>query len=367
MAQGKLLILSVGYGQGHHSAARAIAEYYVAEGWECTISDPCADAHPVLFRLTQFFYQFCVRKAPWLWGVMYSLTGNADWAGMVQRPLFCSLRSHVCRLLDETSPDLILCTYPLFAYLLDDLKAKGETVAPYAVVVTDAREISRPWMRSEASLVVVPDSESGNRMRERYALSPCAVVATGFPVRSCFRPSAERTPPGSQEITVVYGAFRRIGGVVDDIRALLGSFPQLKLTVLAGERAGMLKRVFFAECSLGRLQVVAETNQMTDLLSAAHVYIGKAGAATVFECYASHTPVLVNYVLPGQEEGNLELLLDDGAGRHVESTSHLVATLQQLVQDDAVVWRRMSQAMQKAERSDGARRIARTIRQMYGI
>ena len=68
-----------------------------------------------------------------------------------------------------------------------------------------------------------------------------------------------------------------------------------------------------------------------------------------------------------REEGNLELLLDDGAGRHVESTAHLVATLRLLVQDDAAVWRKMRRAMQEASRSDGARQIARTIQSFYGI
>ena len=367
MAGGKLLILSVGYGQGHHSAARAMAEYYAEGGWKCTVIDPCAEAYPVLFRLTQAFYGFCVRKAPWLWGILYSLTGNADWAGMVRRPPFRALRSYIRRVLVEQSPDLILCTYPLFAYMLDEAEVKEGGVVPYAVVVTDAREISRPWMRSEAPLVLVPDSESRSRMMARYTLSNCAVVATGFPVRRCFGPAAERTAPGPEKINVVYGAYRRIRGVVNDIQALLGAFPQLKLTVLAGTRADVLERVFSAECSSGRLRVLAETKQMAKLLSAAHVYIGKAGAATVFECYASHTPVLVNYVLPGQEEGNLELLEDDGAGRHVESTAHLVSTLQQLVQDDALLWKKMSNAMRKAARSDGARQIARAIQQMYGI
>lgn len=367
MAGHRLLILSVGYGQGHHSAAWAMAEHYAAEGWECAVIDPCAEAHPVLFRLTQLFYGFCVRNAPWLWGIMYSLTGNADWAGMVRSPLFSTLRSYVRRVLDEQAPDLILCTYPLFAYLLDELKEKGAAVAPYAVVVTDAREISRPWMRSAAPLVLVPDSESGKRMRERYALSSAAVVAAGFPVRGCFAPFADRVAPGQFCINVVYGAYRRIRGVVNDIQALLSAFPQLKLTVLAGTQSTVLERVFSEECSCGRIRVLMETDRMAELLSAAHVYIGKAGAATVFECYATHTPVLVNYVLPGQEEGNLELLLDDGAGRHVESTAHLVATLRLLVQDDAAVWRKMRRAMQEASRSDGARQIDRTIQSFYGI
>ena len=74
----RLLVLSIGYGQGHHSAGAAIAEYYSSTGWEARMVDACSEACPFLFRLTQEFYRFCVRRAPWLWGVTYSLTDTAD-------------------------------------------------------------------------------------------------------------------------------------------------------------------------------------------------------------------------------------------------------------------------------------------------
>ena len=49
----RLLVLSIGYGQGHHSAGAAIAEYYLSAGWEARMVDACSEACPFLFRLTQ--------------------------------------------------------------------------------------------------------------------------------------------------------------------------------------------------------------------------------------------------------------------------------------------------------------------------
>lgn len=364
---GKLLLLSVGYGQGHHSAAAALAEHYCAQGWECRVEDVCALAQPAVFMATQLFYGFCVRRAPWLWGVTYSLTDTADWARMVERPLFSSLRNCLDSLLHEWEPDLIVCTYPLFAYFLDSLQQRGRSLPPYVMLVTDAREISRPWMRSCAPLVLVPDEGSRRLVMERYALSAERVAACGFPVRQGFHVSADRRMPGPHDLRILYGAYRQTQGVVNDIAAMLATFPQLQLTVLAGRRQGILQRAFAGACQTGRLRVISETAQMAELLKESHFYIGKAGAATMFECYSACVPAIVNFTLPGQERGNLELLLEDGAGCHVESTAHLVATLSRLLQDEAAGWRRLCMAIVKAKRSGAAGRIQVAIHHKFGI
>ncbi len=362
-----LLLLSVGYGQGHHSAAAALAEQFSLHGWRCCVEDVCELFQPVLFRLTQRFYSFCVRRAPWLWGVTYSLTDTANWARMVRRSFFKPLVRNLGGLLGEMQPDLVICTYPLFAYMLDSLREQGVHVPPYAVVVTDAREISRPWMLSGSSLVLVPDAGSRRMVLERYALLPDSVVASGFPVRSAFAPSPGRMLPTEQNLKIMYGAYRQTEGVINDIAAILGAFPEARLTVLAGHRMHLLRRHFVSACRSGQLCVLDKTEEMDRLLPEHHLYVGKAGAATLFECYASQVPMLVNFTLPGQEQGNLELLLEDGAGCHVESTAHLVATLQRLLQNDASGWELLCQSMRAAGRSGGAASVEKVIYERFSI
>lgn len=359
----RLLVLSIGYGQGHHAAGAAMAEYYSTIGWETRMVDACSEACPFLFRLTQEFYRFCVRRAPWLWGVTYSLTDTADWAGLVRNPFFAPVVQRVSDVLRECQPDLIICTYPLFAYILDVLRP----AVPYVVLVTDAQEISRPWMLSHAELVTVPDEESLWMVSERYGLDCGTVVAAGFPVLQAFAPSAGRTAPDETSLRVLYGAYRRPGGVVADVAALLQEFPQMNLTVLAGLHEQRLLKTFAPYCRSGRLTVLRETSDMPSLLPENHFYIGKAGAATMFECYASNVPAIVNFTLPGQEQGNLQLLLQDGAGCHAESTSHLVQVLKKLLADAAAGWQDLCVAMRRARRVRAAENIAAAIERRFGL
>ena len=363
----RLLLLSVGYGQGHHAAAAAVAEHYAAHGWETGVVDVLELAQPVLFRLSQRFYDFCVRRAPWLWGVTYSLTDTADWSRLVRFPLFRRVVACLQQVLEERAPDVVICTYPLFAYMLDELRRQGHQVPPYAVLVTDALEISRPWMRSGSPLVMVTDEISCRMMRERYALAEDEVVATGFPVRRAFVPLRERRRPEAERVRLVYGAYRRPGGVMRDIEALLGTFPHMRITMIAGRRAAMLRRRLQAYCAAGQLEIIASVPSMHAILAESHFYVGKAGAATMFECYATQVPMLVNFTLPGQERGNLDLLVGDGAGCHVESSMHLVSTIAALLRDDAAGWQTLCDSMSRAGRTGAAGRVAQAVKTEFGI
>ena len=58
--------------------------------------------------------------------------------------------------------------------------------------------------------------------------------------------------------------------------------------------------------------------------------------------------------MPGQEQGNLELLLLDGAGVSVSSTAELLTRLAVLLKNGAAGWLRLSRAMCNTRRSGGA-------------
>lgn len=351
----RALLLSVGYGQGHHAAAHALEEEMLLRGWSARVADPCAMAYPRLFGLTRRFYRLCVRRAPWLWGVTYAQTDTADWAGMVHMPLLAGCMRQVRVLSEEFRPDVILCTYPLYAYMLDALAEQGAFNVPYAVVVTDALEISRPWMVSRAPLFFVTDEASRQLVLSRYALGSGRVAACGFPVRRAFAPGEGRKAPTPDDIRIAYGAYAPLPRVREDVRCLLECLPGAHITLLAGERSGKLTAL--QEASDGRVDLLDATDDMAGLFARSHLYIGKAGAATMFEAYSSMLPVIVNYALPGQEQGNLALLLQDGAGVASETTADMMRQIGRMLENGAAGWQRMCSAMRNADRSGASRRI----------
>ncbi len=359
----RALLLSIGYGEGHHAAARAAEAELQRRQWETRRVDVCAETHPAIFRLTQRFYHFCVRRAPWLWGVAYAQTETADWAVSVRMPLLRGCCARLKRHLEEFRPDAVICTYPLFAYMLDALRAQGVHIPPYAVVVTDSLEISRPWMLSEASLFCLPDEYSAKMVCERYPLPPERVAVSGFPVSPAFRESGTRSAPTPDSLHIVYGAYASLSRVVEDVRGMLALFPRARISVLAGERAERLRGRLCREAEAGSVDILKREEDMAALFARAHLYIGKAGAATLYEAYSAVLPCIVNYALPGQEQGNKRLLLRDGAGLSVEGTRELLQALAGLMAHQAAAWSELAAAMKRAKRSHGAERLADLIEQ----
>lgn len=368
ISERRVLLLSVGYGEGHHSAAKALEEELGRRGWQTEMLDPCLIANPVLFPLTQRFYHHCVRSMPWLWRVTYAQTETTDWSRIIHLPLFRKCMNYLRSKLRSTKPNIIICTYPLFAYMVDAFQEEGWCHTPCVVVVTDALEISRPWLLSQAPLLCVTDEHSLALVQERYALDPARVAVTGFPVRADFHePTGGRPLPGEDGLRIVYGAYAPVSQIVSDIHLVLQRYAGsgLHITLLAGERLPLLSRLL-SSCQVGgRLTLLGHTDEMPDLFRNCHLYIGKAGAATLFEAYASVVPVIVNYALPGQEQGNLELLQRDGAGSFAEGTSELGQQLDLLFANGAKGWRRRCEAIRAARRSRGAGRVVDLIEKRF--
>ncbi len=357
----RLLLLSVGYGEGHHAAARATAEEFSRRGWEALQLDICEERFPRLFRLTQRFYHLCVRRAPWLWGITYARADKADWREAVRRHPLWACCLHLAARVRAFRPDVIVCTYPLFALMVDELRARGVQLPPCYVVVTDSLEISRPWMVSQAVRICLPDEFSARLVQQRYALAAGRVVVSGFPVRPAFRQARGRKAPTPETLRIVYGAYAPLARVVADVQGLLSLFPRAYITLLAGERAEKLRRMLGRELVRGSVDVLERCDDMPALFARCHLSIGKAGAATLYEAYSAELPCIVNYALPGQEQGNLRLLLQDGAGLCVETTEQLLRAVVTLMHNRAAQWSQLAAAMHRAARSHGAERLADII------
>ncbi|HEY4988589.1 MAG TPA: hypothetical protein VII09_02225, partial [Opitutaceae bacterium] len=110
-----------------------------------------------------------------------------------------------------------------------------------------------------------------------------------------------------------------------------------------------------------RADILGWTDQIPRLLMTHHVVVSKAGGATTQEAIAARCPMVVNQVVPGQEEGNCELLLRHGAGALATTPETVVATLRAAFSDRGRVWEGWRAALEPMARPDAARAIAANV------
>jgi processive 1,2-diacylglycerol beta-glucosyltransferase len=104
--------------------------------------------------------------------------------------------------------------------------------------------------------------------------------------------------------------------------------------------------------------VLGWTDRIPHLLMTHHVVISKAGGATTQEAIAARCPMIVNQIVPGQEEGNYELLRRTGAGALAETPAAVINTLRAAFADRGAQWRQWRTALEPIVRNSAAQVIA---------
>jgi processive 1,2-diacylglycerol beta-glucosyltransferase len=94
------------------------------------------------------------------------------------------------------------------------------------------------------------------------------------------------------------------------------------------------------------------------LLRTHHLVISKAGGATVQEAMSASCPMIVNHVIPGQEEGNARYIMETGSGTVALSHDAVIAAVKNAFANDAAQWREWSANISHLGRPTAALDIA---------
>lgn len=360
----RILILTAGYGEGHNSAARALLDA-CAEQPDVSgeIIDLFALRAPRLNQLSRRGYIRLINTAPRLWNQVYRLLDRPAAGPWLIR----ALTSH-CRvlgdLLAEKKPDVILSTYPVYAWLLNRLQTEGRCPCPHYTVVTDALTINSLWYRSPAAGWFVTDPGSASVLLG-HGIAPARVHVMGFPVA---RPFADRLahwqPPALTD-----GVRPRILFMINTapIPAMALARELLRhagwhITFTAGRNVALQEQLrTLCQPAADRTQILGWTDRIPQLLMTHHVVISKAGGATTQEAINALCPMIVSQIVPGQEEGNYELLRRHGAGAHAADPVSVGAVLREAFADNGALWQRWRNRLTSLARPSAARSILRQI------
>jgi processive 1,2-diacylglycerol beta-glucosyltransferase len=358
----RILVLTAGFGEGHNAAARAIAAACDDQAGPGTarLVDLFALATPRLNALTRQAYFGAINRTPRLWGRLYRWLDASDTLprliGRMGRP-----RRRLAALLAAEQPAVVCSTFPAYALLLQELAKAGQFDAPHYTVVTDSISVNSLWWRAPSTGWFLPNEDSADVLR-RAGVDPARLHVHGFPVTSFFARQAERFRPPD----LATGAAPRVLFIVhsgtrhaEATARLLLAEPGWDITCTVGRNAGLRRRLSAVAARQGRgAEVLGWTDQIPRLLMTQHVVVSKAGGATTQESIAALCPMIVNQIVPGQEEGNYELLRRHGAGALAETPEAVLACLRRAFAHGGAGWRQWRSALEPLARPAAATTIA---------
>jgi 1,2-diacylglycerol 3-beta-galactosyltransferase len=366
-----ILILFSDTGGGHRSAAEAIIEALEMEfpkAFTTEMVDFFRDYAPPPFNSAPASYSH-MADFPNVWGLGYHISNSPRRVRAMVTMTWPYVRRAAYRLIDDHPCDLILSVHPLVnSPLLNALHGKQ---TPYITVVTDLVSTHAFWFNHKADLVIVP-TEPARQNGLSLGLKNTQIKLCGLPVSDRFcKPPQEKSiirkslgwKDGKLVVLIVAGG-DGMGPMQPTAEAINDSGLDVSIVLVAGRNQRLKARLEAINWKCP-VKVYGYTIDMPDFMQAADFLITKAGPGTISEAFIAGLPMVLYSYMSGQEDGNIDYVVREGAGVWAPNPDLVVEALRRWVEDPVAVTSAV-EACRRLAKPDAARQIARTIAQTVG-
>lgn len=356
-------------GGGHRSAAEAIsaALHCLDAGSTVELLDFFATCAPFPINRAGDIYGPWVNHAAWLWGAGFDLTNGRRCAAVLGSLISRATRRCVEAKLRAFAPDVLACVHPLATQLAADVRRRFDCNLPSATIVTDLVTAHVSWFSHDVELLVAPSPMVRVRAMEAGILSEKIVVA-GQPVHPRFTELCANQRSARESIgltqdcftVLLIGGGEGMGRVAEMARAIDKSGLLLQQVVVCGRNEKLRCRLEKMTWQVST-HILGFVHNMPMLMHAADVVVTKAGPSTICEALVVGRPILLTGYVPGQERGNVDFVVDGGAGQLTQTPRELVAALRTLIDSEGEVQRYMTVQARRLARPSAAMEIAQLL------
>lgn len=200
------------------------------------------------------------------------------------------------------------------------------SIPPFVTVVTDLGDAHPTWFDPRADMVYVP-SQPLCELAYGEGVRQDRIRLLGLPTRPAFW----QAPPDRQLLRAKLGMAQHIptvllvgggdgvGGLAAIATAIAERIAQDaggaagQLVVICGKNKGLLAKMRSRSWPVPVI-LKGFVNNMSDWMAACDIICSKAGPGTIAEAWIRGLPIILTGFLPGQEEGNVTLVLESGSG-----------------------------------------------------
>jgi 1,2-diacylglycerol 3-beta-galactosyltransferase len=316
-----------------------------------------------------YWYPQIVR-VPELWELGYRLTDGKVRVELLNDSLWPYVRRSMRTLIASHPSDLIVSVHPLvngaMLRALRGSKRSSYKRIPFVTVVTDLVSTHAAWYHPNADLTIVP-TEEARKIALECKLSPDKVKVLGLPVADrCCQPPGDRNGLRSQlgwekdrTTILLVGGGDGMGPIEPTAHAIAAAGIPISLVIVTGRNQKLKERLEAQNWEIPT-KIYGFVTQMPTFMQAADVLVTKAGPGTICEALNAGLPILIYSRLPGQEDGNVSFVSENGAGIWAPKPELIVSALRNWVENPDQYSRAVAACKQIA-RPLAARYIARTL------
>jgi 1,2-diacylglycerol 3-beta-galactosyltransferase len=357
----RVLILMSKTGGGHLASAQALQATFAAQYGnevEATIVDLLMDYLPWPMREAPKSYGWIANRTPWLWSTLYR-AGHTSWIAdpIIDATVRLSAAS-IMEMFVHYSPDLVVSVHPLVQELALHALERLHAKIPYAIVITDLATVHPLWFHVDATRCFVA-SEAAFQAGLEAGMSADQLRMYGLPVRPIFSQPARPRDELRSELemdaqlpaVLLVGGGDGIGRVAVIARAIgkqLGArgAPLGQMVIICG-RNRRLQTTLSNETWTIPVKVNGFVSNMSDWMSASDCIVTKAGPGTIAEALIRGLPILLSGYIPGQEEGNVPYVVENGVGVFASEPAAIASQVARWFGRERATLARMSENAQR--------------------
>lgn len=339
-----ILIFYASYGGGHLNAAKSINEYILNhyENIQTELIDCMKYVNKTVEKVTTAAYRETAKKAPWVWGRIYSDSQKGPLAHLSTRSNKI-MAIKLLKLLREKKPDLIISTHPFSSQMCGYLKRKGKITAKIATIMTDFAPHDQWLVGSDFTDYYFVANDKMKDYLIQKDIEDKKIFVTGIPLSNRFLQKYDRKQildnyhleEGKRNILFFGGGEFGLGKskTFEIFDTLIKISTDMQIIAIAGKNEKMrtkFEEIVKTNNATGRVKVLSFTNEVPELMSISDLVITKPGGMTTTESLASGLPMIIINPIPGQEEENAEFLENKGAGIWIKKEHNVSEILNNL-------------------------------------
>ncbi len=337
----KILLLTASMGTGHVSASRsvlsAIKKFHHKE-IQSELIDFVKTGN-LLTKTAKFYYEKSIEYFPFIWQFTYNSTNSYY---LTEKTTFFSkfVYPPQAPFLEAKNADIFLTTHPCWYPTLEALRNKYHNKNKIITLITDSISIHSSWISPITDYYIVANENTATVVRS-YNISPEKIKILGFPVSLSFADSFFEL--SKKEFLLSLGlnldklVFLFVLGLGNNNQLLktieyFGKKDTLpfQIIVICGRYKEIYRRLS-AKKFPTEIKIVSWITNMPDYLKASDIVITKAGGAILMETLAAVKPIVITRIIPGQEEGNAELVIKYKLGFIRTSPKTIINLIMELV------------------------------------
>lgn len=321
----KGLIFSITAGQGHNQTAKVLSNYLNEAGVECSYMDVYEYINPLLSESVSKLYLMSSKNMPKIYGTGYRMCEKRDVSTNHVLPKMTNafLAKRLLKLVRREKPDVIICTHVFAALLVTYLTGHIDIHTHTIGIITDFT--IHPYWEDTNLDYYVTASEVLTHQGVKKGIPEYKFIPIGIPIDPKFSHRKDKKEArkilgiGDKDTILVMSGSMGFGNVLDEIKELDKLNLDYQIVTICGNNKKLKSQIDKLEMKK-EIYNYGYVDNVDLFMDAADCIVTKPGGLTTSEALAKGLPMIMNNPVPGQEDRNVEFLLNAGAAMKVSKT-----------------------------------------------